>query len=138
MIHRQLQKLLPVVIVGSKFKLPPQPNNFVRVYAHCLLQSKQGNLRLRLIINSQGFDPLRFDACFIRVERGGRAFACTILRQSKEIAIHLEKLFDKLQVSYRSERLTEAHAYFSGAQAPPVPDALLPASSLPPRNLPSP
>src|SRR5258707_2328093 len=125
MIHRQLQKLLPVVILGSKLKLSLQANTFVRVYAHCLLQCKQGNLRFRLIINSQGFDPVRLDACFIRVERGGRAFACAIPHQTKEVAVDLEKLFDKLQVAYRSERLTETHAHFSGEQALLIRHALL-------------
>jgi len=125
MIHRQLQKLLPVVILGSKLKLSLQSDNLVRVYAHCLLQCKQGNLRFRLIINSQGFDPVRLDACFIRVERGGRAFACAIPHQTKEVAVYLEKLFDKLQVAYRRERLTETHAHFSGEQALLIRHALL-------------
>ena len=117
MIHRQLQKLLPIVVLGSKFKSSLQPDRLLGVYTHRFLESKQGNLRFRLIIDSQGFDPVRLHASFIRVEPGGRAFACTILHQSKKIPIHLDKLFDEHQVAYGSESLTEAHANLSGEQA---------------------
>src|SRR5580704_2463079 len=125
MIHCELQKLLPVIILRSRFKLSLQPNHFIRVYAHRFLESQHGNLSLRLILNSQRFDAVYLNARFIRIERRGGAFACTILHQSKEIAIQLEKLFDKLEIAYGSECPSEAHAYFSGEQALLVRDALL-------------
>src|SRR6266481_7512201 len=54
-----------------------------------------------------------------------RSLACTILHQSKKISINLEKLFDKRQIAYRSESLTEAHPNFSGEQALVIRHALL-------------
>src|SRR5260370_37002645 len=62
---------------------------------------------------------------FIRIERRGRPFAYTILHQSKEISIDLEKLVDKHQIAYRSQSLTKAHPYFSVQQALLIRHALL-------------
>src|SRR5258708_24424990 len=113
------------MVLGRKFKRPLQPDSLLRVDAHCFLESKQGNLCLGLVINSQRFDAVRLDTNFIRIECRDRSFACPILHQSKEISIHLEKLFDKPQIPYRSESLTEAHANLSREQALPVRHALL-------------
>jgi hypothetical protein len=111
--------------VGRKFKRALQPDRLLGSYAHRFLESKQGNLCLGLIIYSQRFDTIRLDARFIRIERGDRSFACTILHQSKKISINLEKLFDKPQIAYRSESLTEAHANLTAEQPLPIDHALL-------------
>src|SRR4051794_12029583 len=110
MLFRQLEELLLVIVMASEFQRPLQPDGLLRVNAHRLLECKQGNFGLRLIIDSQALDTVHLDTCFVRLKRGGCPLTNPVLHQSKEVPVDLEKLLDKQQIAYGSESSSKARA----------------------------
>jgi len=114
-----------VIVLGSKFKRPLQPDRFLRVYAHRFLESKQGNLCLRLIVNAQRFDALDLDTRFIRIERRAAPSRTRSSISRRKSRLTWRRCSTNIRLRIGSERLTEAHSNFSAKQALLIRHALL-------------